>query len=243
MAGIHGKNTEVFMDGFQMSNILNSIETPVTVDTAETTVFNSSGVKTYVTGNADATITAEGFWQGSSSDALSVDGILTTALETSGLNVWSYWPEGTSTGKFGYGVTSIETGYSITSPIDGTVDVTIDGQVSNGRVSLESLRSLSAASTSGNNASDDNTAATTNGGVGYLQRITNSTRGLLPAIQHSAAGTTWDDLIAFSSDVARDGQRIAVAGEVKQFTRSEHTLSTGSTTAVIFQVGFHRKVR
>jgi len=232
MAGIHGKGTIVLMD-----------ETPVTVDVAETTVFNSAGdSKEYVTGNADATLTAGGFWPASSSDSLSVDATLSAALATSSLNVWTYWPDGTSTGKFGYGVTSIETGYTITTPVDGTIDVSVDGQVSDGRDRIESLRTLSCGVTStGNGASDDNGAASTNGGIGYLQRITNSTNDFDVAIQHSAVGTTWDDLIQFSSGTGRTGERIAVAGTVKQFTREVHTTTGALGTAIFFNVGFRRK--
>ena len=235
-----GKNTKVILDGWPMHDILNSIETPATVDTFETSVFNTSGAKTYVPGNSDATLSAEGFFVSSSSDS-SVESTLASAISSTGSQVWTWWPDGTSTGKTGYGLTSFETGYTITSPVDGTVDISIEGQVTDGRDTIESLRSLTGASTTGNSASDDNTAATTNGGIGYLQRTSNSTRGLLPAIQHSAVGTTWDDLIAFTSDASRDGQRVAVAGEVKRFTRSEHTLSTGSTSSITFQVGFRRK--
>ena len=45
MAG-HGKRTEVYANGWKVSDYFNSIETIATVDTAETTVFNSSDVKT-----------------------------------------------------------------------------------------------------------------------------------------------------------------------------------------------------
>jgi hypothetical protein len=240
---VHGKGTVVLMDGWLMSDVLNSIETPATVDTAESTVFNSSGSKSYVTGVADATLTAEGFFVSSSSDS-SVEDTLHSALPTSSLNVWTWWPEGTSTGKFGFGLTSIETGYTITNPVDGTIDISVDGQVSDGRDSIESLRRLSCGATStGNGASDDNTVATTNGGIGYYQRTTNSTNDFLVAIQHSAVGTTWDNLIAFSSGTGRTGERIAVAGTVKRFTREVHTTTGVLGTAINFSVGFKRKVR
>jgi len=240
-----GKNTEVLMDGWKMSDVLNSIETPVTVDTAETTVFNSSGVKTYVTGNADATLTAEGFWPASSSDANTVESTLSAALATSSLNVWTWYPNGTNTGNAGYGATSIETGYSITSPVDGTVDISIDGQVSDGRDRILSLRPLScgvtASATGTAGVAIDNSAATTNGGIGYFQRVTSSTKSLTVVIQDSNNNTTFDNLISFTAATARTGERIAVAGEVKQYVREVHTTTGVLGTAIDFNAGFRRK--
>lgn len=243
MAGIHGKGTKVLMDGWDMSRWLNSIETPVTVDTAETTVFNSSGTKTYITGNADATIIAEGFWAASSSDAAGVEADLVSALSSSALNVWTYWPEGTSTGRAGSGVTSIETGYTVTSPVDGTIDISIEGQVSNGRDRLLSHTELSAKSTTGNAVgSIDNSVASTNGGIGYLQRTDSSTRHASIFIADSANNSTFDPFISFTTGTTgRIGERIAASGTVKQYTVASWVLSTGSTAAVTFQVGFSRK--
>ena len=238
----HGKNTKLLMDGWAMHDVTNSFDNPATVDTAETTVFNSSGSKSYVTGVADATLTAEGFFVSSSSDG-SVEDVLHSALPTSGQNVWSYWPAGTSTGNAGRGMTSIETGYTITSPVDGTIDISIDGQISDGADRIISLQLLSCAVTStGQGVGLDNTAATTNGGIGYYQRTSGSTNDILVAIQDSNNNSTFADLIAFSSGSSRSGQRIAVAGTVKQYVREVHTTTGPAISAGInFNVGFRRK--
>ena len=238
----HGKGTTVLMDGWDMGDILNSIETPATVDTAETTVFNSSNdSKTYVTGVADATLTAEGFFVSSSSDS-SVENTLADAINTTGSQVWTWWPGGSNIGNAGYGLTSFETGYTITSPVDGTVDISLDGQVTDGRDRLISLRTLSCgAASTGNGSNVDNDAATTSGGIGYYQRVTNSTNDFKVIIQHSAAGTTFDDLISFTSGTGRTAQRATVTGTIKQFTREVHTSTGALGTSIFFNTGLRRK--
>lgn len=239
---VHGKGTKLLMDGWLMHDITNSFENPATVDTAETTVFNSSGAKTYVTGVKDATLTAEGFFVSSSSDS-SVEDTLHSALPTSGLNVWSYWPNGTSTaGNSGYGMTSIETGYTITSPVDGTIDISVDGQVSDGSDRIESLQLLSCAVTStGQGTGLDGGAASTNGAIGYFQRVTNTTNAITVAIQDSNNNSTFANLISFSSVTSRAGERVAVAGTVKQYVREVHTTTGALGTGIQFSVGFKRK--
>jgi len=238
---VHGKGTKILMDGWDMGNVLNSVETPLTADTAETTVFNSSGTKTYVVGVQDATLSAEGFFVSSSSDG-SVESTLAGALSSSDLNVWTWWPNGTSTGNAGFGVTAIETGYTITSPVDGTVDISIEGQVSDGRDRLRSLRILSCGVTStGNGAGVDGVSASTQGGIGYFQRVTNSTNDFKVIIQDSNNNSTFDNLISFTSGTGRTGERIAVAGEVKRYVREVHTTTGALGTAINFSAGFSRK--
>lgn len=242
MAGRHGKGTTVLMDGWDMGEILNSIETPATIDTAETTVFNSANdSKTYVTGVADATLTAGGFFVSSSSDA-SVENTLADAVNTSSPQVWTWYPDGTSTGNVGYGLTSFETGYTITSPVDGTIDISLDGQVTDGRDRVLSLQLLSCGITStGQGTGLDNSAATTNGGIGYFQRITNTTNDFKVAIQDSANNTTFQDILSFTSGTSRTAERVVITGAVKQYVRATHTTTGALGTAINYNVGFRRK--
>lgn len=235
----HGKSSVVLANGVNFSNYLNSIETPMEVDTAETTVFNSSGAKSYIPGLKDATLSAEGFYDGSSG---SVDSILTSVLGASTPIVWTWYPQGTAAGNYGYGMQTIETSYSLSSPVDEVVTISVEGQSkSGGRDRVESLLALTAETTSGNGSSDDNAAATTNGGVGYFQRTDNSTKGVTPVIQHSSAATSWATLVAFSSGTAKGGQRIAVAGSVKRYTRASWTITGSTLVSTTLHFGFNRR--
>lgn len=235
----HGKNTEVLMSGLRLSNYLNSIDISRSADTAESTVFNSSGFKSYVSGNKDATLSAEGLFDGSPGSAEST---LNTALGSSAAKIWTVWPQGSDTGKFGWGMSAYQTSYDISSPVDGVVSISVDSQSNvafDRPVSLFGLASISSSSGNGNN--NDNTSATTNGGVGYIQRTDTGGGTIATAvIQHSSAAATWATLVSFSAASAQTGQRVAVSGSVKRYTRFKYTLS-GTTVAATVNVGFYRK--
>ena len=61
MAFVHGKGTKVFIDATEFSSYLNNVDVTKTADVAETTNFGSSGVKTYIAGEDDGTISLSGF--------------------------------------------------------------------------------------------------------------------------------------------------------------------------------------
>ena len=241
----HGKGTKVYLDGIRGDNFLNSIETPVTVDTAETTIFNSSNVKTYIPGNADANLAAAGMWEGSSSES---DEFLSGFVGSSSPKVLNWYPDSDALGNFGFGTQVYETGYNINSPVDGVVTVSVDGQADNGKFSVESLRALTTTNTTGSlsattasGTADDNSAATTSNGIGWFQRVDTSTGAIVPKIQHSANNSTWDDLISFSSGTTRNGQRVAAGTTtIKRYTRAEWTITGSSTLSFNFHIGFTR---
>ncbi len=235
----HGKDTRIYMNGWDMSNYLNSINAPRTADVAETTVFNSSGAKTYTPGNTDATLSAEGLFDGSPS---SVESSLQTSLGSSAGAVWTWFPQGSGRGNYGYGVHTINNNYEIDTPVDGIVTMSVEGQSKVGRDRVESMKAMASATTSGSGTSTDNTAASTAGGVGYFQMLSSTaTKTVTATVQHSSAGSSWADLVTFTASTGRKGQRVAVAGSVKRYTRGAWTLSTGGTGSPVFNIGFRRK--
>lgn len=233
----HGKAAVVLMSGVNMSNYLKSFEAPQSADTAETTVFNSSGAKSYVPGNKDATLSGEGIF-----DAANIDNTLKTALGSTTPKVWTYWPQGASTGSYGYGLKTYQTAYNITSPVEDVVSLSVEGQSKVGSDRVVSLFNLSnIASSCGNGNNNNYGAASTKGGVGYIQRTDTGTRMLTPIIQHSSAGSSWATLLSFTASTGKGGERVDVSGSVKQYTRLKYNISSGSTKAVTVNVGFSRR--
>ncbi len=235
MTGTHGKHARTYINGYDLSAYLNSFGVAQTADTVETSAFSSSD-KTYVVGLRDATISAEGFFAGST---VETDYVFNQVLAST--EIWSYYPAGPALGNSGYGIKSIETSYEITSPIDGVVSVTVEGQAILGADRILSHHNLIAETTTGSETSIDATAASTKGATGYLQ-ITSVTGGITAtiSIQDSSAGTAWATLIAFTAATGRTAQRaISSSGTVKRFTRAQWTLS--STGSVTFNVGMKRK--
>lgn len=231
----HGKHARTYINGFDLSAYLNSFGVAQTADTAETSVFSSSD-KTYVVGLRDATVSAEGFFAGSTFES---DYVFDRVLGST--NIWSYYPAGPALSNAGYGIKSIENSYEIMSPIDGVVSVTVEGQAILGADRILSHHDLIAESTTGSETSIDATAASTKGATGYLQ-ITGITGGITATIriQDSAVGTTFADLISFTASTAITAERaISSSGTIKRFTRAAWTLSAAGT--VTFNVGMKRR--
>jgi hypothetical protein len=235
MAFGHGKSTEVFANGYDLTAYLSSIETSKTCDTAETTCFGSTA-KSYVAGVNDATLSGEGLFDG---DSNAVDQVLEAAL---GLEYteWCWFPAGDTYGNYGYGMTTINTTYAINATIDDAVKVSVEGQSNVGAERLLSLRAL--AQTSGSNwtgTANNNGAASTAGGSAYLQ-VTQCTGTIEVSIRHSTDNFAADDteLVAFTAVTARGSERKTFTGTVKQYVRGYATIAGGES--ITFQVGIHR---
>jgi hypothetical protein len=236
MAFGHGKNSIVMMSGYDLSCYLNTLSTPQSADTVETTVFCSSA-KEYIPGNKDATLSAEGFYDGTPG---AVDDILSSAHGTSE-NVWVWYPQGATLNNYGYGLETINNSYEITTPVDGVVSISMEGQSYVGKDRIQSHHSLVQETTSGTETSIDGTASSTKGGIGYVE-ITSNSCGVSATIkiQHSNNNSTFDDLISFTASTAVTGERLQSTGNtVKQYTRASWTFA--SSAPVTFNVGFRRK--
>jgi hypothetical protein len=235
LSGTHGKHARTYINGFDLSGYLNSFGVAQTADTAETSVFSSSD-KTYVVGLRDATVSAEGFFAGSTFESDYVfDQVLGSTV------IWSYYPGGPALSNAGYGVKSIENSYEIMSPIDGVVSITVEGQAILGADRILSHHDLIAESTTGSETSIDATASSTKGATGYLQVTSVSTGNITVTIEDSSAGTAWATLISFVATTGKSAQRvISSSGTVKRFTRSQWTLSSTAGSAT-FNVGMKRR--
>ncbi len=229
----HSKNARVYMRGYDLTRYLNSIDSPATVDTAEVTTFSTEAApyKNYVAGNADATLSAEGFFDGSSN---AVDEVLSEALGDTG-GLWTWYPGNDTLGRVGYGFSALSNAYNVRGTIDDACRITAGAQSKTARERLVSLHALQERTSSGEGTAIDQEAATTGGAVGYLQ-VTEVSSGLSAYVQHSTSGSTWDDLITFTATTERTSERITATGDVKQYVRA-----AWETTGATFHIGFGRK--
>ena len=62
MAFVHGKGTKVHVNAVDFSEFFNNVDVTKTSDVAETTNFGSSGVKTFIAGEDDGTISLTGMF-------------------------------------------------------------------------------------------------------------------------------------------------------------------------------------
>lgn len=227
MAASHGKNAKVFANGYELSGYLKSAGITKTADVAESSALGDSA-KTYVAGMKDATFAGEGMFDGA---ADAVDQVLAAALGTDGSEL-VYLPVGDTLGTFGYGMQSTQTSYSATSPVDDVVSISVEAQSSTGGERLITHHALAARANTANGTSVDGAAATTAGGVGYLQAtvIGGTPTGTIK-LQDSADDSTFADIITFTDvTAARASQRVEIAGTVRRYTRATWAVSGGTVT-------------
>jgi hypothetical protein len=234
MAFGHGKNTDVYCNGYDLTDYLNSIETSKTCDTAETTCFGSTS-KSYLAGVNDATLSGEGLYDG---DSDAVDEVLESALAAE-YSEWCWYPQGDTYGSYGYGMTTINTNYTANSTIDDACKISVEGQSNVGAERILSLVALAQKTETYTGTTNNNGAATTDGGSAYLQ-VTQATGTIEVQIMHSTDNFAANnvELVAFTAVTDVTSERIAIDGTINQYVRAFATLVGGES--ITLNVGLHR---
>jgi hypothetical protein len=234
---VHGKNTKVYVNGYDLSDMFRASSIPAASGTAETTTYGKSD-KTFIAGLKEATISVEGLFDGT---ADKVDEVLAPILGASAKSVWTILQGGDVLGGRGVGVDGIETAYEVTSPIEDAVQVTAEAQSSSGRDGIIVHHALAARTSDFDGAGVDGGAASTNGGIGYMHVTDYSGfSSVVIKIQDSADDISYADLLTFSAvSSAPLAERQAVAGTVRQYTRVAIDV-TGIGSITLF-AGFGRK--
>ena len=247
---VHGKNSKVYLDEFDMSAYLNSTDVNHTQDTAETTAYGATA-RAYIPSQASGTLSFGGLYDavtGAGSSDKEFEAILGSTTHP----VLTVAIDGGTIGNRAVIARANETSYTISSPVADINSVTADfecsadpannvdfGVVSG--VQLTTGASIAHGSL-GNLASVDNSASSANGGAAVLHVPTNTVDGdTTIKVQHSADDAAWVDLVTFTAVGASTitSQISAVTGTVNQYLRV--TASTaGSSGAITFMVSFAR---
>lgn len=237
----HGKSTGVFYNGADLSSYLNEASVSEDVETAEVTTFGSDS-KSYIVGLADGTISAAGMFDGSTG---AIDEILTSTIGGDTLDTVTVVPDGVTHGRRSFSAAAIETSYEISSPVSDVVSANLEIQATQGIDAgfVLSGRNTVSGSASGFDTTLDQTAASTNGAIGYLHVTSNNRTGASTfKVQNSADNVTFVDLITFASVSASAtvGERVAVTGSVGRYVRALHDpgVFSGSVT---YTLAFARK--
>ena len=238
MAFRHGKDTKVYVNGYDLTAYFKSSGVEGTVEAAETTTFGKVA-KTFIPGHKDGTLSLEGLFDGL---ANAVDVVLQAALGVAS-SIWTILLDTDVIGKRGYGFDAIETSYSIDSPVDDVVSVAAEAQSKVGHESVLVQHPLAAETVSGSSASIDNGAASSNGGVGYLQVTDFSGWDSVDIlVEDSANDIAFATVLTFANvTAARAKERIAITGTVRQFTRATWTFNGAGPGTSTFSVVFGRK--
>ena len=246
---IHGKNTGVYIDEFDLTSYFTDSSFTIDNDTAETTAYGDTN-KSYLVGLRGGSLSLNGMWSqttaGSDEELQALLGSTTEPLITD------------SEGSAAIGGRAViaqanETNYSITSPLSDVATISADFECTTtgvttltfalaGGVQLTAGASIAHGSL-GALSSVDNAASSANGGAATLHVPTNTISGGVTTIkvQHSANDSTWADLITFTNVAAstKTSEIKAVTGTVNRYLRA--TASTaGSSGSITFMVAAAR---
>jgi hypothetical protein len=235
MAFIHGKNTEIYCNGYNLTSYLNSIDTTKIVDITETSTFGNNS-KNYIAGLQDGTVSVEGYYDGSSN---AIDEVLNAALGASE-SEWCYYPAGDTFDNLGYALQTVNNSISLTSDIGDATTISGEAQSKVGTEKIISLHALSQVTSSGEGSGHDGEASSSDGGSAYIQ-VTDVTGTVEVIIQHDSNSdfSTATTLASFTAiDTDHTSERITFSGTVNRYVRAKWTLGGGET--LTFNIGFNR---
>ena len=230
----HGKNVNVFINEYDFSTYFNDVSATSTVETSEVSAFGSSA-KEYIVGLLDGTVSLSGMFDGT---ATGTDVVFSAVLGSTTKQNVIVAPSGHSNGATAIVLEADDTSYEVSGAVADVVQTSAEFQSSDGVEHGKILSSGAAISATGNGTSVDNTAASTNGGVGFVSVPTNTRNGNITVkVQQSADNSTFTDLITFTvvTSTQKTFQRVEVTGTVARYLRVNYTVagSTGTATPVV----------
>src|SRR3990167_1454762 len=241
MAFAHGRNGRVYINGFDISAFLKQAGGGVTVAMLDTTCMGTTDDLTFIPGLKKGTMKMNGLL-----DETAVTGIgtLLEAAFGSGNSIFTLVPSsGDVIGSPCFGFSANLGTYNLDTSVGGLGKLDADATSNYGWERMVIHHALTTEVATATGAAQNNGAATTNGGVGFLHvpDLTGVT-AFDVVIQDSADGSTdWTTILTFTQVTAdRAKQRVAITGNVLQYTRYVATFTTGSGSAQ-FHVGFGRK--
>jgi hypothetical protein len=246
---IHGKNTGVYLDEFNLSEYFTSSDIAMNNSIATTTAYGATDYS-FIVGIRSGTLSLSGLWAG---DTDGSDEELQAILGSTTEPIITVREGAAAIGSRAVIAQANETNYAISSPVADITSVTADFECSTTGITnltfalAQGVQLTAGASIAhgslGALSSVDNSASSANGGVGTLHVPTNTVSGGVTTIkiQHSANDSTWADLITFTNVAAstKTSEIKAVTGTVNRYLRA--TASTaGSSGSITFMVAFAR---
>jgi hypothetical protein len=240
---------------YDISQFFNDVSVSFSSETAETTTFQTSGVKSYIAGLREGSISLSGFYDGT---VTGVDAILTTAITSTGDEGCIVYPDGNSSATSisrCYITRGIETKYDLKSPVSGVVavdtEIQADGGVWRGigqTFTQSGAATTYAPSTSGWSRAVANSSSTglqtsgttTNGGLLLLgvTALTGTSPTAVLTFQHSQDGSTWVAGTPDGGDLGTEsgvgGVVTILAGSIYNYTRLKVVLGGTSPSANIY---------
>lgn len=226
MAFVHGKSTKVVVAQYDWSTYFTNTDLAYEVDVPESTTFGNTD-RTYIAGLRTGSISLTGFF-----DALSDtdEDVVPGQLGQAAVVLVTIAPDGFTIGNRTYSAQGHYTGRTITSPVDGIVATSLDVQATEGVDRGVSLHNLTSESATGQGASVDNAALTSNGATAFLHITAWNATTLDVKIEDSVNDSVWADLITFTQASGLTSERGTSTGTVDRYARLNWTLVGTSAT-------------
>lgn len=231
MAFVAGKDSALYVSGWDVGQFFNSVSLPASQDVEETSGFGDSS-KEYTPTMHDGELSASGFFDGAASAIHPImDG-----FGRGGIVLWELLPEGDVEGNVACLVRGLDNAYEVNSPVEGVVAVEVSAQASPGGIEYGKIHyakaTVSAGTVSPGTINEDNGGGSSGGAWGVLQ-VFGVPSGTITAasIQHSTDGSTgWSDLITFGATSSNGAERATASGTVRQYRRAR-IVANGDVTA------------
>lgn len=209
MAFLHGKNTRILVDEWDLSSYFSAMGKSGNIDAAETPQFRK-GNRTYSVGLAGGRMTLGGLFDG---DVNAVDEELAALLGAATDPVVTGVRQGAdAVGDRAMLIQGPEVAYEVSAPNDGVVAVSGEIIATDGPDSGVIHHQLKSETGTQNSASVDNAASSANGGVAHLHVTAYATfTDVQVKIQHSTDDAVWADLVTFTLTTAVGKERVVVA--------------------------------
>lgn len=238
MAGIHGKNMELWGAGYNLTQFFNNVtmsgEREIAQDTNPTDTAHR-----YKGGLSSGAISAQGKFSDGSGESVR----LLEPLLTVNTSVFCLLPNGSAAaGEDMLAMRTSVTQLDINSPLDDLVELSFEGESITG---LDIGRLLSpnvSATAAETGATVDDGAATANGGAAYLQVLSFTGTNIDIAVQDSSDGSTgWADIVTMNyvgtASNVQERKELAEGSAVKRYLHAE---VSGTFSECTFILGFCR---
>lgn len=235
MTFLHGRTTEVLLDGADISTYLNAADLSVDVDTADTTTFKATW-KTAIPGQVAAAAEFGGLY-----DTASIATFTALIGDDPGAVLTVVPASQSAVGDPCRLIKIASTAHKETAPVGGVVafnwSAVADGAVGFGHV----LAPLAAVTADGNGTTHTGPlGGTTTGAIAHLH-VTSVSAGdsIDVTIEHSTNGTDWATLGTFAQKSAAGAERLVIAGTVNRYTRAVFNV-TGTDVSITCAVALAR---
>lgn len=235
----HGKTTGVYLAGFNGSPFFNSFESARTVDTHETTPFESEA-KTYSAGQNDGSISLSGFYDVNLTGTSGDDLIQALYVAEADFPISVFLDGGVVVGRACRMANVLASSYAVSAAIGDMItakaDLTVDGGVRYGKC-LNAKAPITGTVTGASSDYGVTDFATSVGGFAHIHPIDNTrSTNTEVKIQHSADNSVWVDTATINVAAGNTtGVVAATTGTNLRYVRALITpvAGTGSATIIV----------